>query len=642
VFLMTSLGRTVYALTGSGKTLWQSKTSGPVYTLAILHGDRVAVGDDAGYVTLLDARGRRVWRRDLSALAANSAGGSRITALQGWQDGLLAGGWEECLTFLSADGDLRWQADLDGPVSSVAASSDWALAATLDATGGRLYAFDSTGKELWQSDAPAPIGAIEIVEGTEGMIALAGRQDGHLLALDRKGRLRWHQAFGAEGNPVWQIADLNGDASAEIVVGTGGTMPVLALLSVDGEMLWRVTVPSSVGAVAILDLDGDGEREILAGLSSGEILAFDRRGRRRGSIHAGLSVWGLEAAEDAVLVRADVVAWQLRPGDGPTGGPWLPAPAMLPVPPDRLPSGAERTGDEAVLVFLGDVALGRSVEGQLARYGAHYPWEGVGLLLHEADLAVANLEGVLTTRGEPLNKPYLIRAHPHWGPTLVEAGLDLVTLANNHALDFGPEGLNETLDTLAALDIAAVGAARSEDASLARRPVAFDINGVRVAVLGYAAARWNGSADVPPTDRIAWAEPKIVAADVRNARDQVDFVVVLLHAGTEYATEPSSDQVVVAHTAIDAGADLVVGHHPHVTQTVERYRQGLIVYSVGDALFDIPRPAAMRGHLLRVHITREGLRQAELWPFWIDVERGYRLRLLDDGQGGPRFRRIYP
>jgi poly-gamma-glutamate synthesis protein (capsule biosynthesis protein) len=112
--------------------------------------------------------------------------------------------------------------------------------------------------------------------------------------------------------------------------------------------------------------------------------------------------------------------------------------------------------------------------------------------------------------------------------------------------------------------------------------------------------------------------------------------------------------VAVAHAAIDAGADLVVGHHPHVTQTVERYdsprrspsgegskdgRHGLIVYSLGNAVFDIPRQAAMQGDLLRVYVTRDGLQRAELWPFWI--EDSIRPRLLAGDNGKPRFSIIY-
>jgi poly-gamma-glutamate capsule biosynthesis protein CapA/YwtB (metallophosphatase superfamily)/outer membrane protein assembly factor BamB len=634
VSIVASHARQVHALTSAGQVLWREGTAGPVYVLAVLDGDRVAVGDDAGRVTLIGANGRRLWRHDL---------GSRVTTLHGgWQGGLLAGGWDERLTLLNTElaGDrVRWQADLDSPASGIATLPSLALAATLD---GQVRAYDPTGAEVWRFDAGAPVTGLGAVEGLQEAMVLAGVQDGRLLALDAGGRgtrLRWQQTLG-QGAPVWDIADLVGDAVPEIVAGTGGAEPLLGVLSAAGGWLWRVTTPSPVGAIATLDLDGDGTLEILAGLASGEVQAFDRQGRLRGSIHAGLPVWGLEAADDGTaLVLADVVAWQIAGVSGPAGGSWMPPPAMVASLPGSLPA-QQGTGDEAVLVFLGDIAPGRSMERQLIRYGPAYPWEGLGPLLHGADLAAANLECVLTTQGQPLDKDYLIRAHPRWGQSLVEAGIDLVTLANNHALDFGQVGLDETLSTLESLEIAAVGAGSSEDAAQAHNPALFTLNGIRVAVLGYAAERWNGSEDVPVTQRLAWAEPDAVQADVRAVRDRADVVVVLLHAGTEYATEPSPDQVAVAHAAVDAGADLVVGHHPHVTQTVEQYRQGLIVYSLGDALFDIPYPAAMQGDLLRVHVTREGLAQAELWPFWIDG--AIRPRLLDDGQGAPRVKIIYP
>lgn len=278
------------------------------------------------------------------------------------------------------------------------------------------------------------------------------------------------------------------------------------------------------------------------------------------------------------------------------------------------------------------------MEAQLVRYGLAYPWDGLAPLLQEADLAVASLESVLATRGEPLDKSYLIRAHPSTAETLVAGSFDLVNLANNHALDFGQAALNQTANTLYALDVATVGAGSSQE--MARRPALFNLNGLRVAVLGYAAARWNGSVDVPATGRVAWAVPRAVQADVQAIRDTVDLVIVQLHAGTEYAASPSPDQVRFAHAAIDAGADLVVGHHPHVPQTVERYGKGLIVYSLGNALFDIPRQTTMQGHLLRIHATYEGVVQAELWPIWIADT--IQPRLLDDGSGQPRVRIVYP
>lgn len=621
-YLLASLGRSVYALGADGEVRWQARTAGPVYALALLDGQRLAAGDDAGIVTLLDGRGQWLWRTDL---------GSRVTALWAWSDGLLAAGWDERLTFLDDTGQAHWQAGLGGPASAIAALPQLVAAATLS---GEVRAFYPDGSEAWRFDAGAPVTGLE----ARGAGLLAGVQDGRLLALDTNGVLRWQRDLGA-GGPLWRALDLAGDETPEIVAGTGSQHPALTLLTSGGAALWRVALPAPVGALASLDLDGDGVVEVLAGLLDGQVLVFDGQGRQRGAVHAGLPVWGLEAAEAGrVLVLADVVAWQMAGSVGQTGGPWLPPPAMLPAPPETPPPGTERAADEAILVFLGDVSPGRSMERQLARYGPAEPWAGLEPLLQEADLAVANLEGVLTTRGRPLDKSYLIRAHPVAGQTLVAAGLDLVTLANNHALDYGQVGLDQTLDTLEGLGITAMGAGRSREQ--AHRPALFEVRGVRVALLAYAAVRWNGSVDVPATQNIAWAEPATVQAEVRAARNQADVVVVVLHAGTEYAADPSPDQVAVAHAAIDAGADLVVGHHPHVTQTVERYGGGFIVYSLGDALFDIPRPAAMRGHLLRVHVRREGLVQAELWPFWI--EGAIQPRLLDDGQGNPRVQFVYP
>lgn len=510
-----------------------------------------------------------------------------------------------------------------------------AIVATLH---DQVLALSPAGNQLWQFDAASPVAEIgSLGEGNDASL-LAALQDGRLVALGQDGSLRWQQPLMG-GAPVWHTINQAQNASLQIVAGTGGPNPSLVSLTADGQCLWRMALPAAAGAVTSLDLDGDGSEEILAGLTTGEILAFDQQGRLRGSAHGGLSIWELIPAGDgSSLVLADVVAWQLVKGPGHNGSSWLSPPAMVALPPEPLPAAAERGPDEVILVFLGDVGLGRSMERQLARYGPAYPWEGIRPLLHEADLAVANLEGVLTTMGKPLNKSYLIRAHPSWGQTLVEGGLDLITLANNHALDYGLDGLEETGSVLSALDIEVVGAGPSRTA--AHRPALYDLEGVRVAILGYAAARWNGSVDVPTTERLAWAEPDAVRADVQAIRDQVDLVVVLLHAGTEYAATPSPDQVAVAHAAIDAGADLVVGHHPHVTQTVERYKQGIAVYSLGDALFDIPRQAAMLGDLLRVHATQEGLTQIEIWPFWI--EDAIRLRLRDDGQGQPRFQIIYP
>jgi poly-gamma-glutamate synthesis protein (capsule biosynthesis protein) len=645
--ILASHSRKVYALNADGEVMWRVRTAGPVYALTAMAGGQIAAGDDAGHITALDNDGAQLWQHDL---------GTRVTALQGsWQGGLLVGGWDERLTLLETEpgeGQVRWQVELgmgsgrSGPVTAIAALPVLAVVATSD---GYIEAVDPTGASVWRYDAGAPVTGLGTVAGVEAPLVLAGLQDGRLLALDalaEEVRARWEYDVGT-GGPVWHVANSAGDGAPEIVVGSGGTLPHLALLSADGRLLWRAATPARINAIVTLDIDGDATPEILAGMSSGEVQVYDGQGSLRGSAYAGLSLWGLEAgAGGPVLALADVVAWQLSSEDGLTGGPWLPPPEMVPAPSEgelasagSIPIGGNaQTG--AVVTFLGDVSPGRSMEAQLARYGPAHPWEGLAPLLQGADLAVANLESLLTTRGQPMDKDYLIRAHPQWGRMLAEGGLDLVTLANNHAFDFGRDALDQTLDTLAELGIETVGVGTAAEPGLAHRPAVYTLNGVRVAMLGYLADRWNGSEDVPATDRLAWAQVEAVQNDVRQARQQADVVIVQLHAGTEYEVEPSPDQVEVAHVAIHAGADLVVGHHAHVTQTVERYGDGLIVYGLGGAVFDIPRPAAMSGHLLRVLVSRDGLAQAELWPFWI--EDAIRPRLLDDGQGAPRFDIIYP
>ncbi|MGC9336172.1 MAG: CapA family protein, partial [Anaerolineae bacterium] len=521
LILLSWLGRTISALDSSGRPRWQAKTEGPAYALATLADGRVAVADDAGWVTLLDARGAEAWKHKL---------GSRVTVLQpGPLGGVFAAGWDEQLTLLDDHGHILWQAGLDGPAMALATLASTGTEQVIAAVAGhQIQAFSRDGTELWRFDAGVPlVGLSTTHEGNMGLV-LVSAQDGRLLAVDQKGELRWQRSLGVGAPILYAVEPEMGESLATIFAGTGGDRPTLTCLLASGDVRWRITVPAPVGAILSVDLDGDGVMEVLVGLTSGLVQAYDGSGRFRGAIHAGLAVWGLHVVSDRVVIaRADVIAWEIVAGPGPAGGPWLPPPAMMPVSDRTLPLETERKEEGAVLVFLGDLTFGRSVEFQMARYGPDYAWQGLAPLLDpgaqtstepkaSSVIAVANMEGVLTTRGAPLNKPYLIRAHPRWGQALVQAGIDLVTVANNHALDYGPGGLDDTLETLDALGIASVGTGP------AQRPALFEENGVRLAFLGYAAARWNESADVPATQRLAWAEPGAVQADVRAARKEAD------------------------------------------------------------------------------------------------------------------------
>ncbi|MFQ3663755.1 MAG: CapA family protein [Chloroflexaceae bacterium] len=281
---------------------------------------------------------------------------------------------------------------------------------------------------------------------------------------------------------------------------------------------------------------------------------------------------------------------------------------------------------------VGDVMLARGVARQMeGRDPAALLADTRELLAGEVTLG--NLESPLTTVTSPARPgPYRLLAPPAQVAVLSSAGFDLLSVANNHALDAGPEGLVETLDTLRDAGLAAVGAGRNEAAALAA--VMPRTRGLRVAVLAFNDVRdpADGRGGLaPPEDRTwpnpdfagcppgagacppgrAWLSARAVEA-VRAARADADVVVVLIHWGVEYAAEPGVRQRAWASRLVAAGADLVLGAHPHVLQPVEFMaageRTGIVAYSLGNFLFDGPdNPALSSGVVLRALLDRQGV-----------------------------------
>jgi outer membrane protein assembly factor BamB len=194
----------------------------------------VAVGDDAGQITLFDARRYAVAR----CSGQPGHGAARLAGC------LLAGGWDERLTWFGDDPaalEVRGQADLGGPVSAIAALPDLALVATL---AGEVHALDRTGAQAWRVDAGAPVTGLGTLDSPGGSLILVGVQDGRLLALDASAgsvQLRWELALGT-GGPVWVAAEVAADPGPEVVYGTGGAGPPSACRP--GNLLRHVAVPS--------------------------------------------------------------------------------------------------------------------------------------------------------------------------------------------------------------------------------------------------------------------------------------------------------------------------------------------------------------------------------------------------------------
>lgn len=288
-----------------------------------------------------------------------------------------------------------------------------------------------------------------------------------------------------------------------------------------------------------------------------------------------------------------------------------------PAPPSPAPH--ERP---PVIVITGDILLAGRAQRLIEEEGPAAPFAEVSAALRGADLAIGNLECALSTRGKRADKKYTFRADPTTAAALSEAGFDIITLANNHSVDYGREALADTMQALREAGIAFVGA--GEDAERARQPVTMAAGEppVKIAVLAFSNMEPVSFYAGPSRPGTNPAQPSVIKQSVSAARRQADIVIALFHWGGERDPSPTARQRELAYAAADAGADLVVGHHPHVLQGFERRGHSLIAYSLGNFLF--PSRGERRSTMvLRYSPRRDGRARAEAVPCVIE---GFRPR----------------
>lgn len=264
------------------------------------------------------------------------------------------------------------------------------------------------------------------------------------------------------------------------------------------------------------------------------------------------------------------------------------------------------------LVAAGDVMLDRGVAKRIQANGLDWPFEKVAPVIRSADLAFCNLECPLSADGQKIHKPVCFKANPAYAKGVAGAGFDVVSIANNHSLDCGREGLVETIRALDRAGIAHGGGGK--DLESASAPVIKDIGGVRVAFLVrnmvFPEAVWYRT-DVPT---IAGMDQSKIEDEIHAAKSKADVVIVSVHWGVEYRQHPEDWQKVLAHRMIDAGASLVLGHHPHTVQPVERYHGGVIAYSLGNFVFDSRNPKCKDSMILKCRLSKSGVSDVELIP----------------------------
>lgn len=284
------------------------------------------------------------------------------------------------------------------------------------------------------------------------------------------------------------------------------------------------------------------------------------------------------------------------------------------------------------LVFTGDIMLNRRVEMMMMANGDYrFPFLKIADDLAEADLLFGNLEGPISDKGTKVGSIYSFRANPEAIEGLEFAGFDVLSLANNHAFDYGREALEDTFSRLKEAGIDYVGA--GPDAEKAFGLVIREVNGLKIGYLAYTnlgPKAWRAGQSSPG---LAWVNEESFAELKKNislARAKSDILIVSIHAGEEYIKEPTPFQASFSRLAIDSGADIVIGHHPHITQKSEEYNGGYIFYSLGNFVFDQSFSSqTMQGQIVKVLIEDGKIKEA--LPVDVKLNESFQPELLQDG-----------
>ena len=253
-------------------------------------------------------------------------------------------------------------------------------------------------------------------------------------------------------------------------------------------------------------------------------------------------------------------------------------------------------------------------------YGVDYPFDDIMDILINDDITIANFESSISLRGETY-KPtgYGFRSRPYTLEGLVNGGIDTVSLANNHVLDYGEEAFKDTLDYLKKYDIRNVGA--GENINEAEEALIIEKDNYTIGVIAYNSIipweSWKATEDSVGT---AWFSKEYndhIIENIKNTKKDCDLVFVILHWGVEYSDEPQDWQIELSHRMIDSGADGVIGHHPHILQGIEIYNDKPILYSIGNFVFLKKNEDAGRTGIFQLKYNGESFIQGQYYPVYL-------------------------
>lgn len=273
----------------------------------------------------------------------------------------------------------------------------------------------------------------------------------------------------------------------------------------------------------------------------------------------------------------------------------------------------ENSDTGAVNIFAsGDTMLGSWAGMVMADSGYAYPFQNLREHVDEADIFFTNLEAPFGTTGKTFEKQYTFRVNPDLVNVLLAGKINLVSLANNHIMDYGYSCLQETIDVLAKHQIKFAGAGRNLQE--ARKAAILEVKGKKIGFLSYSLTfpeEFWASDSTPGT---CFPYDTFVFKDVKALKKTTDFVIVSCHWSAELLENAKKYQINLAHRMIDAGADLILGHHPHVLQGIEMYKDRLIAYSLGNFIFGSYSENAKDSMLLKITLQADDSMIAQVIP----------------------------
>ena len=257
------------------------------------------------------------------------------------------------------------------------------------------------------------------------------------------------------------------------------------------------------------------------------------------------------------------------------------------------------------VAVTGDVMFARKMPNVLSMDSS--PFAGVSDVVSNVDLLLVNFENAATSSGNAVKGDVPLSCDPSYVPLLKANNNTVASLANNHAFDYGIEGMKDTVKNLNDAGITPIGAGETEDE--AHQAVVKEINGRKITILNYMDSNnfAEYSYDVMPYAN--GSTPGYSAYDSADAQKQIaehndsDMIIAYLHFGNEYSNSPNEDQVKIAHELIDYGADVVLGSHPHVTQGIEVYKGKPVFYSLGNFIFDQSNTATHSAYFVKLDVV---------------------------------------